>query len=93
MAGTKSYNRTKLIGILASYIPYKDTLYSRQTGMDMQITQENSGIAIAYTVDAIKTVVETEFNRIKRLQSIVSPNTEEPVTEVEENDITNQTTN
>ena len=61
--------------------------------MDMQITQENSGIAIAYTVDAIKTVVETEFNRIKRLQSIVSPNTEEPVTEVEENDITNQTTN
>ena len=93
LAGTKSYNRTMLIGILASYIPYKDTLYSRQTGMDMQITQENSGIAIAYTVDAIKTVVETEFNRVKRLQSIVSPNTEEPVTEVEENDITNQTTN
>ena len=81
--GTKTYNKTALIGILASYIPYKETLFSRQTGMDMQIIQENSGIAIAYTVDAIKDVVEIEFNRVKRMKTTVSPNAENPVIEEE----------
>ena len=87
--GTKSFDRTMLIGILASYIPYKDTLISRQTGMDMQIVQENSGIAIAYTVDAIKDVVEIEFNRVKQLEKRVTPNTESPDIEDENNESTN----
>lgn len=87
--GTKSYAKTALIGILASYIPYKDTLYSRQTGLDMQIIQENSGIAIAYTVDSIKEVVEIEFNRLKQLETIVSPNNESPVIKDGQNESTN----
>ena len=87
--GTKSYAKTALIGILASYIPYKDTLYSRQTGLDMQIVQENSGIAIAYTVDAIKEVVEIEYNRLKQLETIVSPNNESPVIKDGQNESTN----
>ena len=88
--GTKSINKTALIGILAAYIPYKDTLFSRQTGQDMQIIQENSGLAIAYTVDAIKEVVEIEFNRVKQLETIVSPNAENPVIEEESNESTNK---
>lgn len=81
LTGTKSYNRTALIGIIASYIPYKDVLYSKQTGLDMQIIQENSGIAIAYDVDAIKETVELEFQRVKLLQKVVESNEESPKTE------------
>lgn len=91
--GTKSFNRTALIGILASYIPYKDILYSRQTGLDMQIIQENSGIAIAFTVDAIKEVVEIEFNRVNQLERKVEPNTKDPDIAGEQNETTDQTAN
>lgn len=88
--GTKAFGKTVLLGILASYIPYKDVLYSRQTGLDMQIVQENSGLAIAYTVDAIKEVVEIEFERVKQLESKVSPNSENPVVEDMQHDAANQ---
>lgn len=90
--GTVSYNKTVLIGILAGYIPFRDTLYSRQTGKNMQIVEENSGIAIAYTVDAIKEVVEIEFSRVKQLEAKVAPNTENPAIEDENNESTNKTT-
>ena len=84
LKGTKSYNSTRLIGIIASYIPYRDELISKQTGKTMQILQENSGIAIAYDVDSIKEAVELEFNRVKKLHSKVEANTVAPT--VEENE-------
>lgn len=93
LRGTKTLDKTVLIGVLASYIPYKDTLFSRQTGLDMQIIQENSGIAIAYTVDAIKEVVELEFNRVKQFEKNVQPNVEDPTTEDNVDGSTNRTTN
>ena len=74
LQGTKVYNSTKLIGIMAKYIPYRDVLVSRQTGIDMQIVQENSGIAVAYDVDSIKETVEIEFSRVKSLTIKVEAN-------------------
>lgn len=59
----KSFTKSCLIGIVSGYIPYIDTLYSKQTGKSMQIIQENSGIATIFTVDAIKQTVEREFER------------------------------
>lgn len=67
LEGSKHFNKTSLIGIIASYIPYTDTLVSSQTGEVMQITRENSGLAIVYTVDAIKEVVELEAKRIETI--------------------------
>lgn len=67
LEGSKHFNKTCLIGILASYIPYADKLTSFQTGKVMQITQENSGLAIAYSVDAIKEVIELETKRIEAI--------------------------
>lgn len=65
LKGTKVYNSTRLIGIMAKYIPYRDVLISRQTGKEMQIVQENSGIAVAYDVNSINETVELEFARVK----------------------------
>lgn len=67
LEGSKHYNRTALIGIIAAYIPYQDVLVSQQTGKNMQIVEENSGIAVAYTVDAIKETIAVEFERINAM--------------------------
>lgn len=64
LQGSKCFNKTCLIGIIAAYIPYKDVLVSKQTGETMQINQENSGLAIAYTVDAIREVISVEDARV-----------------------------
>lgn len=81
LQGTKVYNSTKLIGIMAKYIPYRDVLVSRQTGLEMQILQENSGIAVAYDVNSIKETVEMEFSRIKASTNKVEANATDPVIE------------
>ena len=79
LVGTKVYNSTRLIGVMASYIPYQDVLISRQTGKDMQIVQENSGIAVAYDVNSIKEAVELEFARVKALTNKVEANENDPI--------------
>ena len=81
LKGTKAYNSTRLIGIMAKYIPYRDVLISRQTGKEMQIIQENSGIAVAYDVNLIKETVEIEFARIKALSVKVEANATDPAIE------------
>ena len=58
-------DRANLIGILSAYIPHRETLYSRQTGRDRMIQEENSGLTIVHPVDRIKEAVEIEWNRIK----------------------------
>lgn len=63
--GTPSNTCANLIGILSAYIPYRETLYSRQTGRDRMIQEENSGLTIVHPVDRIKEVVELEWERIE----------------------------
>lgn len=86
LTGTKSYNRTQLVGIIASYIPYEDELISKQTGKVMQKTQENSGLAIVYDVDAIKETVEIEFDRIRQITETVKANATDPLVEDDKNE-------
>lgn len=63
--GTPHNTNANLIGILSAYIPYRETLYSKQTGLDRMIQEENSGITIVHPVDRIKEVVELEWARIE----------------------------
>lgn len=65
--GTPKNTKANLIGILSSYIPYRETLFSRQTGRDRMIQEENSGLTIVHPVDRIREVVEIEYARIKRI--------------------------
>ena len=53
----------RLIGILSAYIPYQEILYSKQTGHQRMVQEENSGLTIVHPVDRIKEVVEQEYQR------------------------------
>lgn len=68
--GTPQNTNANLIGILSAYIPYRETLYSRQTGHDRMIQEENSGLTIVHPVDRIKEVVEMEWQRIELQKAI-----------------------
>lgn len=60
-----SNHSANLIGILSEYIPYQETLYSRQTGRARMIQEENSGLTVVHPVDRIIEVVEQERERIE----------------------------
>lgn len=84
--GTPSNNSANLIGILSEYIPYRETLYSLQTGNARMIQEENSGLTVVHPVDRIKEVVELEWERIEQQEAnkraITSPNLENAEGEV-----------
>lgn len=61
--GTPHNSSANLIGVLSSYIPYKETLISLQANEPRSIITENSGLALVYPVDYIKTVVDIERKR------------------------------
>ena len=81
LQGTKHYNATRLVGIIAGYIPYMEELISKKTGKTMQVLQENSGIAVAYDVDSIKDTIESEYLRVKTLETKVETDAIEAITE------------
>lgn len=55
---TKSLCRAALIGIVKSYLSYKDVAVSQQTGRARVIFEENSGLAEVETVDSIIEAIE-----------------------------------
>lgn len=61
--GTSSNSNCGLIGILSAYVPYREILFSKQTGELRMIQEENSGLTIVHPVDRIKEVVEMEWKR------------------------------
>jgi hypothetical protein len=62
ITGTKVYSKSSLLGVISAYIPYQDIAISQQTGRPRIIFEENSGLAIAYTVDCILETIE-EFEK------------------------------
>jgi len=56
--GTKAIQRSVLIGVVKSYLPYFDTAISQQTGRAKISFEENSGLALVETVDSIRETVE-----------------------------------
>ena len=70
--GTPNNASSNLIGILSAYIPYRETLYSRQTGRDRMIMEENSGLTIVHPVDRIKEVVELEWARVEQQKPLIN---------------------
>ena len=85
--GTKSNDSANLIGILSEYIPYQETLYSRQTGRDRMIQEENSGLTVVHPVDRIKEVVELEWQRIEQ-KKVVLPTVSDPISQETKEEIT-----
>lgn len=78
--GTKTINEASLIGIVASYVPYRDIAVSRQTGNIRVVFEENSGLSNVFSVDCIKTAISS-FE--KELKSQGSPKLAQPETSEE----------
>lgn len=51
--GTKPVNAAYLVGIVASYLPYRDVAISQQTGQTRVIFEENSGLASVFPIDFV----------------------------------------
>ncbi len=51
------YNRSSLVGMVASYRPYSDVAISQQTGQPRVVFQENSGLGVVIPVDAIQETI------------------------------------
>ena len=63
LEGTKILNKIMLIGIVHSYLPYRESLRNTQTNEIVEIRTENSGIALAHPVDYIKELIEEDLKR------------------------------
>lgn len=62
IVGTTSLSRSVLVGIVHSYIPYRERLINSQTKEVVEIRSENSGIAKVHPVEYIKDII----NKIRK---------------------------
>lgn len=59
--GSKPVQKTALIGIVNSYIPYQESLINSQINQIVEIRIKNSGIANANSVEFIKELIEKDL--------------------------------
>ena len=71
--GTKSINSAYLVGVVASYVPYRDIAISQQTQRPRIIFEENSGLASVFPIDYVDDLIG------KTVASPVEPTTTEEV--------------
>ena len=55
--GTTPITKAALIGVVKSYVPFRDVAISQQTGKPRVIFEENSGLALAETIDSVKYLI------------------------------------
>jgi len=72
--GTKTRDRSELLGVVQSYLPYQDVAISQQTRRPRIIFEENSGLASVIPIDFVHEVV-AELHKQKELPI---PPTKEP---------------
>ncbi|HCT5134541.1 TPA: trypsin-like peptidase domain-containing protein [Aeromonas hydrophila] len=63
IAGTNALLNASLIGMVKSYVPYRDVAVSQQTGNPRVTFEENSGLALVETVDSIIATVDLAYYR------------------------------
>ena len=56
--GTPSYRKCSLIGMVSSYIPYREVAISEQTNRPRMIFEENSGLGRVVPVNAIQETIK-----------------------------------
>ncbi|MFY3739739.1 MAG: S1-C subfamily serine protease [Candidatus Nitrosomirales archaeon] len=64
--GTKPQDRAYLIGVIISYVPYRDVAYSMQTKRPRITFEENSGLAEVHPIDFVE---ETVAEHLKLLST------------------------
>jgi len=71
--GTKSQSAAYLIGIVKSYVPYRDVAVSLQTGRPRVIFEENSGLAAVYPIDFVQETIEEHLKLLEWMQKREKP--------------------
>lgn len=71
--GTNAVGDASLIGIIASYVSYRDFAVSRQTGNLRVIFEENSGLSNVFSVDCIRATVRGFEKKIKKSVRLAEP--------------------
>ena len=75
--GTKSNKRCALVGMVSSYLPYREVAVSQQTGRPRMIFEENSGLCVVVPHDVIHETAETA---VKKLDPKGSPKSDSKAT-------------
>lgn len=65
LAGSQAFTSAHLLGIVTSYVPYRDVAISQQTKNARIIFEENSGLCIAHPAELIRETVSATHNRHK----------------------------
>ncbi len=63
--GTKGQSSAYLIGIVRSYIPYREEAISKQTGKTRITFEENSGLASVHPIDFVKDAID-EYEKTQK---------------------------
>ena len=69
---TQSFMRCCLIGMVSSYLPYREVAVSQQTGRPRMIFEENSGLGKVVPVDVIQEAVEVAVARLRSREQTIS---------------------
>jgi S1-C subfamily serine protease len=67
--GTAGQPAAYLIGVIASYIPYRDAAVSEQTGNVRIIFEDNSGLSVAYPIDCVTEAIARHLATIPSTES------------------------
>ena len=62
--GTKAYNKCSLIGMVSSYLPYREVAISVQTGRPRMIFEENSGLGVVVPHDVIQETIKIAVDKL-----------------------------
>ena len=65
ITGTRSISKADLIGVVKSYVPYKDYCVSLQTKQTRIVFEENSGLTAVEPVDHIIRTIDLAMKRMK----------------------------
>ncbi len=72
ITGTKSNNRCGLIGMISSYLPYREVAVSQQTGRLRMIFEENSGLGVVVPHNVIQETIEIAIGKLNLKAPTVS---------------------
>ena len=72
IVGTKRNNRCGLIGMVSSYLPYREVAVSQQTGRPRMIFEENSGLGVVVPHNVIEEAIKIALDKLNLRQPTVS---------------------
>ena len=63
--GTEANDRCSLIGMVSSYLPYREVAVSEQTGRRRMVFEENSGLATVVPHNVIQEAIKVAVDKLK----------------------------